>query len=33
VRVFLDSLADSIGRHRARLAAGHAPERKDLAAS
>jgi DNA-binding transcriptional LysR family regulator len=31
VRVFLDSLAESIGRHRARLAAGLAPERKHLA--
>ena len=28
VRAFLDSMAESIGRHRTRLAAGHAPQRK-----
>jgi DNA-binding transcriptional LysR family regulator len=33
VRVFLDSMADAIGRHRRRLAAGHAPERKKLASA
>jgi molybdate transport repressor ModE-like protein len=32
VRVFLDSMAEEIGRHKRRLAAGHAPERKILAA-
>jgi DNA-binding transcriptional LysR family regulator len=33
VRVFLDSMADAIGHHRRRLAAGHAPERSVLAAA
>ncbi len=33
VRVFLDAMAEEIGRHKQRLAAGHAPERKSLAAS
>ena len=31
VRVFLDSMAEEIGRHKQRLAAGRAPERKTLA--
>jgi molybdate transport repressor ModE-like protein len=33
VRVFLDFMAQAIGRHRRRLAAGHAPARDDLAAA
>jgi DNA-binding transcriptional LysR family regulator len=33
VRVFLDSMAEEIGRHKRRLASGQAPERKNLAAA
>jgi DNA-binding transcriptional LysR family regulator len=33
VRVFLDAMAEEIGRHRRRLAAGHAPTRPALAAA
>jgi molybdate transport repressor ModE-like protein len=33
VRVFLDFMAEAVGRHRRRLAAGQAPERRALAAA
>jgi hypothetical protein len=32
VRVFLDFMAEAVGRHRRRLSAGHAPERSAVAA-
>jgi len=33
VRVFLDFMAEAVGRHRRRLAAGHAPERPGVASA